>query len=57
LSGEVDISISGTASSFVRFELLARLKPHSKMAARGDDALLDGDLPPQSAWDQDEWEW
>ena len=26
------------------------------MAARGDDALLDRDLP-SSKWDEEEWEW
>jgi antitoxin MazE len=27
------------------------------MAARGDDALIDGDLPALSAWDEGEWQW
>ena len=28
-----------------------------RMAAAGDDHLLDGELPHQSAWDEDEWQW
>jgi antitoxin MazE len=28
-----------------------------KMAQRGDDILLDGDLPPLTSWDNDEWQW
>ena len=27
------------------------------MAERGDDELLDKDLPAQTQWDEDEWEW
>jgi antitoxin MazE len=27
------------------------------MAARGDDELLDKDLPAQTQWDEDEWQW
>ena len=27
------------------------------MAARSDDAPLDGDLPAQTTWDADEWGW
>ena len=27
------------------------------MAARGDDALLDGDLMVSTVWDEEEWEW
>lgn len=27
------------------------------MAERGDDQLLDGDVPSFSTWDADEWEW
>jgi antitoxin MazE len=28
-----------------------------RMAKRGDDALLDGDVLEASAWDEEEWEW
>jgi antitoxin MazE len=28
-----------------------------KMAARGDDALLDDAPPSLSRWDEDEWQW
>lgn len=27
------------------------------MAERGDDDLLDGDSPPQTRWDEGEWQW
>jgi antitoxin MazE len=27
------------------------------MAERGDDALLDNKLLPQTKWDEDEWQW
>lgn len=27
------------------------------MAERGDDELLDGELPAQTRWDEGEWEW
>jgi antitoxin MazE len=27
------------------------------MRQRGDDQLLDGDLPSLSSWDDDEWQW
>lgn len=28
-----------------------------QMAERGDDKLIDGDLPAQTRWDEDEWQW
>jgi antitoxin MazE len=27
------------------------------MAERGDDALLDGDVPLPTTWDEEKWEW
>jgi len=27
------------------------------MARAGDDRLVDGDLGPSTAWDDDEWQW
>jgi antitoxin MazE len=27
------------------------------MAERGDDELLDNDMPAQTQWDEDEWQW
>ncbi|MDT7777704.1 MAG: antitoxin MazE [Acidobacteriota bacterium] len=27
------------------------------MAERGDDSLLDDDLPARTQWDEDEWQW
>lgn len=29
----------------------------AEMAERGDDQLLDGDLPTLSSWDEVEWQW
>jgi len=29
----------------------------ASMAERGDDALLDGDIPSVTSWDEDEWRW
>ena len=28
-----------------------------RMAENGDDALLDGDIPSLTKWDETEWEW
>ena len=28
-----------------------------EMAERGDDKLLDGDLPSLTSWDEEEWNW
>ncbi len=27
------------------------------MAANGDDALLDGEVPNLTSWDEEDWEW
>jgi antitoxin MazE len=32
-------------------------KAFKEMAAAGDDALLAGDQPVPSRWDEEEWEW
>lgn len=32
-------------------------KTFRRMAANGDDQLLDGDLVSQSSWDEQEWKW
>lgn len=59
LSGEVEISVQD--NSLI-------VKPAAKpragwavafqaMADEGEDALVDGDLPSLTAWDEDEWEW
>ena len=28
-----------------------------EMAGHGDDRLLDGEMLPQTTWDEEEWEW
>ena len=30
---------------------------YRRMAENGDDALLDGDIPSLTEWDETEWEW
>ena len=30
---------------------------YQRMAENGDDALLDGDIPSLTDWDETEWEW
>ena len=30
---------------------------YQRMAENGDDALLDGDIPSLTKWDETEWEW
>jgi antitoxin MazE len=32
-------------------------KAFAKMAARGDDKLLDSDAPALTTWDEREWQW
>ena len=27
------------------------------MAERGDDAMLEGDVPVETTWERDEWQW
>jgi antitoxin MazE len=59
LNGDVEVSAEGDA-------LIIRpaAKPRAgwdaafkEMAERGDDALLDGDVPSLTRWDEEEWEW
>ena len=59
LSGEVDISVrDGT------IVIAAANQPRqgwdeafSRMALRGDDELLDGDVATSAAFDEESWEW
>ena len=30
---------------------------YQRMAENGDDALLPGDIPSMTKWDETEWEW
>jgi len=59
LNGEVEVCADGNT-------LIIRPAAHPRagweaafkeMAARGDDALLNGDVPSLSSWDEEEWEW
>jgi antitoxin MazE len=59
IAGEVEVTIED-------FSLVIRSanKPRAgweaafaKMAERGDDALLDGDAPSLTNWDEREWQW
>ena len=59
LSGEVEITAEDD-SLIIRPAARARAgwdATFKEMAARGDDALLDGDLPSLTHWDEEEWEW
>jgi antitoxin MazE len=59
LSGEVEISAEGQALLIqpARRPRAGWAAAFQEMARRGDDALLDGDAPNLSAWDEGEWEW
>ena len=59
LSGEVEIRARKGA-----LLIRAAKKPRAdwdqafrEMAAHGDDALIDGDIPLSTAWDDEEWTW
>jgi antitoxin MazE len=59
LLGEVEISAQNDA-----LVIRPAAKPRAswtaafeKMAKQGDDALLDGDVPSLTLWDEGEWEW
>ena len=59
LSGEVEILVQNST-----LVIQSSVKPRAgwadafqKMAARGDDRLLDEAAPFLSSWDKDEWEW
>ena len=59
LSGEVEISAEDNAlvirpAKRPRASWAAAFR---EMARRGDDALLDGEAPSLSDWDEGEWEW
>jgi antitoxin MazE len=59
LTEEVDISVQDHS-----LVIRAARKPRAgwaasfeEMAKQGDDALLDGDTPSSTSWDEEEWEW
>jgi antitoxin MazE len=59
IAGDVEVTVEG--SSLV---IRPANKPRAgweaafaKMAERGDDALLDGDAPSLTSWDEREWQW
>jgi antitoxin MazE len=59
LSGDVEINAEGEVI-VIRSTRRPRdgwAEEFRKMAERGDDALLDGDAPPSSSFDREEWEW
>jgi antitoxin MazE len=59
LSGEVEITVKdGTlVIKRVRRPREGWAEAFKGMAERGDDALLDGETPGLSKWDEEEWEW
>jgi antitoxin MazE len=59
LKEEVEIQVEGN-----RLIIASVTRPRAhwsdsfkKMASKGDDALLDGDVQVPTTWDEDEWEW
>jgi antitoxin MazE len=59
LGEEVDITVQGK-SLVIRSVKNPRegwAVAFKKMAERGDDALLDGDISDLTTWDKEEWEW
>jgi antitoxin MazE len=59
LADEVDISVQDKSLVIrpVRKPREGWAASFDEMAARGDDALLDGDTPSLTSWDEEEWEW
>jgi len=59
LSAEVEVTANddGLTVRPVRQTRAGWAAAFQQMARHGDDAMLDGASPSQSAWDQDEWEW
>lgn len=59
LQGEVEIQIDNSSLVIrpVKKPRQGWAAAFQEMARRGDDALLDADALPMSAWDEDEWEW
>ncbi len=59
LAGEVEVSVENSCL-IVRSVTGPRAAwdaSFCKMAAQGDDALIDGDAAPRSSWDEEEWQW
>jgi antitoxin MazE len=59
LSGEVEISAQRDCLVIrpIRAPRAGWAAAFEQMREHEDDALLDGDLVPQTRWDADEWEW
>jgi antitoxin MazE len=59
LGGEVEITAEG---AFLVIRPVKRSREGwaaslQEMARRGDDVLIDAEVPTLSAWDDEEWEW
>ncbi|MFL5244719.1 MAG: AbrB/MazE/SpoVT family DNA-binding domain-containing protein [Gemmataceae bacterium] len=59
LGEEVDITVHGKSLVIkpVKNPRKGWAAAFKKMAERGDDALLDGDISDLSSWDKEGWEW
>jgi antitoxin MazE len=59
LGEEVDITVQGKSLVIksVKNPREGWAAAFKKMAERGDDALLDGDISDLTTWDKEEWEW
>lgn len=59
LRGEVEI-VADNGSLIIRPAAKPRegwAEAFREMAKRGEDALLDPDVPSLTSWDEEEWEW
>jgi antitoxin MazE len=59
LQGEVEILVEND-SLVIRPIKLPRegwAEAFQEMARRGEDKLLDADMPSLTSWDEEEWEW
>ena len=59
IKGEVEVTVEDTSIVIrpVRKPRAGWDAAFAKMSERGDDALLDGDAPSLSSWDEQEWQW
>lgn len=59
LRGEVEIHAEGDSLVIrpVKKPRHGWAEAFQEMARRGDDKLLDADVPSLTSWDEEEWEW
>ena len=59
LEGEVELSASNGTLTIrpIAKPRAGWAEAFEEMARRGDDAMLDGDAPTPTTWDESQWEW